>query len=294
MPFHCPQKPPWLALPLLGSHAPSKSHTALHRRQNPSSSPCDEQVTSWSVRLRYISELMQILGLILQAFPRRTSGCRSSTHTWEEDAKGFSSSALAESDNPFWGLAVEMPVWGEYIRSALCALCLKSVFVAIIYYAFSANPHSCYFSSKHCSSFNFSFWKNTKQKHYFKSLKEASHKSLSPSLVHLASFYNTSLPIPPKHWTSQCFALRVWWDQRTVDDTPRALLWRSNVRLFSGCSFSIPVSKPFHSSDFCHPYSMSKLLKSCCRISDATFVPWSPGVSIHWCPVIGPEYSRAH
>lgn len=152
--FHHPRKPSWLALPLLGSNSPSKSHTALHRRQKPSSSPCDEQGTSWSVRLRYIYQLMQIPSLVLQAFPRRASACRSRTHTWEEDPKGFSSSALAERDNPFWGPAVEMPVWGQYVRSALCALCLKSVFVVIAYYTFSVKSAFMLFSGYFSSIFH--------------------------------------------------------------------------------------------------------------------------------------------
>lgn len=65
--------------------------------------------------------------------------------------------------------------------------------------------------------FNFSFWNNTNQNNYFKHLKEASIKSLRPSIVHLA-LYSTSLSQLHKHLISQCFAQWVWCDQRSVDE----------------------------------------------------------------------------
>lgn len=48
---------------------------------------------------------------------------------------------------------------------------------------------------------------------------------------------------------------------------------RNTLALLSGCPFSIPVSKPSRSSDFCHPHATSNLSKSCRRISDAVLFP---------------------
>lgn len=74
--------------------------------------------------------------LILQVFPRRTSLGASNT---PEDAKGFCGSALAQSNNPFWGPVVEMPRGG---RAHL--LCSRSIFVSIMGCIFSANLYACH------------------------------------------------------------------------------------------------------------------------------------------------------
>lgn len=167
--------------------------------------------------------------LILQAFPRRTS--LGPSHT-PEDAKGFSGSALAQNNNPFWGPAVEMP------GGTVHMLCLKSVF---------CGNHVLSFL---CKSALLPFqW----QSYYFRSLKEAISAFAHPYMVQAS---------PNSMETLNFLVFSTWWvqcNQRTADKTP-------------GCSFSIPVPQTSRSSDFCN-HSASKLLKSCCHISDATFVP---------------------
>lgn len=98
--------------------------------------------------------------LILQAFPRRTS--LGPPHT-PEDAKGFSGSALAQSNNPFWGPAVEMPGGGT-----VHLLCLKSVFCGKHVLSFLCNSALLPFQ-----------W----QSHYFRSLKEAILTWYKPLLI---------------------------------------------------------------------------------------------------------------
>lgn len=168
--------------------------------------------------------------LILQAFPRRTS--LGPPHA-PEDAKGFSGSALAQNNNPFWGPAVEMPGGGT-----VHLLCLKSVFCGKHVLSFLCNSALLPFQ-----------W----QSHYFRSLREAISAFAHPYMVQASPNSMETLNSPVfSTWWVQC-------NQRTADKTP-------------GCSFSIPVPQTSRSSDFCN-HSASKLLKSCCHISDATFVP---------------------
>lgn len=106
--------------------------------------------------------------LILQVFPRRAS--LGAPHT-PEDPKGFSGSALAQSNNPFWGPAVEMP-GGRKAH----LLCLKSVFLAKMCCIFSEKLYSCH------SSGYFSFC-NNRESHNFRSLKEAASAFAHPYMV---------------------------------------------------------------------------------------------------------------
>lgn len=69
--------------------------------------------------------------LISQVFPRSTS--LGASHTHLRIQKGF----LSQSNNPFWGPAVEMPAG----RKAHL-LCLRSVFLARMCCIFSANLYS--------------------------------------------------------------------------------------------------------------------------------------------------------